>query len=180
MCKRSPTGTYLPPTGIAKLFTWRKAILGGGLAFGGLTALVIAYTVMRVFGIGSVGTLQAKGLLKEKQPILLAEFENRTADSTLGPTLTEAFRVDLSQSQSVKLLDAQAVTDALKLMQKPETSVLTPELAREVAEREGVPAIVVGQIDPVGKSYVVSAKVLSAQTAPSSPRCARPPRTTPS
>ena len=119
---------------------------------------------MRVLGIGSVGTLQAKGLLKEKQPILLAEFENRSPDSTLGPTLTEAFRVDLSQSQTVKLVDAQAVSDALQAYAASRRrSVLTPALAREVAEREGVPAIVVGQIDPVGKSYVVSAKVLSAQ-----------------
>ena len=60
---------------------------------------------MRTLGIGSIGTLQAKGLIKNRQPILLAEFENRTPDSTLAPTLTEAFRVDLAQSQSVKLMD---------------------------------------------------------------------------
>ena len=158
------TGEFMiPSTGVAKLFTWRRAILGGVAAFSALAIVVIAYSVMRVSGIGSVGTLQAKGLLKAKQPILLAEFENRSPDSTLGPTLTEAFRVDLSQSQSVKLVDAQAVSNALQLMQKPAGAVLTPALAREVAEREGVPAIVVGQIDPVGKSFVVSAKVVSSK-----------------
>ena len=159
----STTGQFrIPDSGVARLLTWRKAILGGGLAFGALAVIVIGYSVMRVMGIGSVGTLQAKGLLKARQPILLAEFENRSPDSTLGPTLTEAFRVDLSQSQSVKLLDAAAVSDALKRMKKPSNAMLTPALAAEVAEREGIPAIVVGEIDPVGKSYVVSAKVLSA------------------
>ncbi len=158
------TGTFMvPPVGVEKLFTWRRAILGGVAAFALLAVIVIGYTVMRVMGIGSVGTLQAKGLLKARQPILLAEFENRSTDSTLGPTLTEAFRVDLSQSQTVKLLDAQAVSDALNRMQKPPGSVLIPALAREVAEREGVPAIVEGQIDPVGKSFVVSAKIVSAK-----------------
>src|SRR5262249_9201658 len=39
---------------------------------------------------------------------------------------------------------------------------LTPALAQEVAQREGVPAVVVGEIAPVGKSYVLSAKVLGA------------------
>ena len=161
--RATATGTHLPPpTGIATLFTWRRAILGGVAAFAGLTFVVIGYTMMRLAGIGSIGTLQAKGLIKNKQPILLAEFDNRSADSTLGPTLTEAFRVDLSQSQSVKLVDAHAVSDALKRMQRPASTVLTPALASEVAEREGVPAVVVGEIDPVGKSYVISAKVISA------------------
>ena len=157
------TGTFRVPDGaVAKHFTWRKAILGGGLAFGALTAIVVAYSLMRVLGIGSVGTLQAKGLIKERQPILLAEFENRSSDSTLGPTLTEAFRVDLSQSQSVRLVDGQAVSDALERMQRPANATLLPALALEVAQREGVPAVVVGQIDAVGKSFVLSAKVLSA------------------
>ncbi len=157
------TGNYLPPDmGVSKHLTWRKAILGGGLAFGTLVAIVIGYTLMRTMGIGSIGTLQAKGLIKDRQPILLAEFENRTPDSTLAPTLTDAFRVDLSQSQSVKIMDGEAVSDALRRMQKPENAVMTVELARQLAQREGVPAVVVGEINAVGKSYVLSAKVLSA------------------
>ena len=162
------TGNYIAPdVGVAKHLTWRKAILGGGLAFGTLVAIVIGYTLMRALGIGSIGTLQAKGLIKDRQPILLAEFENRAPDSTLGPTLTEALRVDLSQSQSVKLLDGEAVGSALTRMQMPATTVLTPVLARELAQREGVPAIVTGEIDPVGKSYVISAKVISAASGSS-------------
>ena len=160
------TGTYrVPERGVQRFLTWRKAILGGGLAFGALTVIVVAYSLMRVFGIGSVGTLQAKGLLKERQPILLAEFESRSSDTTLGPTLTEAFRVDLSQSQSVKLVDGEAVTDALVRMQRPANATLVPSLALEVAQREGVPAVVVGQIDALGKSYVLSAKVLAASNS---------------
>ena len=157
------TGNYrVPDAGVAKHFTWRKAILGGGLAFGALAAIVIGYTLMRVLGIGSVGTLQAKGLIKDRQPILLAEFENRAPDSTLGPTLTEALRVDLSQSQTVKLVDGEAVGGALARMQMPAATTLTPAIARELAQREGVPAVVTGEIDPVGKSYVISAKVISS------------------
>jgi eukaryotic-like serine/threonine-protein kinase len=157
------TGAQLPPRkGIARLFTWRLAIAGGVAAFTALAIVVVGYTAMRAAGIGSIGTLQAKGLIKEKQPILLAEFENRSSDTTLGPTLTEAFRVDLSQSQSVKLVGVDAVADALTRMQRSSTTVLTPPVAREVAEREGIPAVVVGEIDPVGKSFVISVNVVSA------------------
>jgi tetratricopeptide (TPR) repeat protein len=159
------TGMQLPPqTGLARLFTWRRAMLGGVAAFVGLAVVVVGYTALRAAGIGSIGTLQAKGLIKNRQPILLAEFDNRASDSTLGPTLTEAMRVDLSQSSTVKLVDAEAVDDALKRMQRPTNAPMTAALAREVAEREGVPAIVAGEIDAVGKSYLLSARILSAST----------------
>ncbi|HVP69872.1 MAG TPA: hypothetical protein VMS45_01030, partial [Gemmatimonadaceae bacterium] len=160
----STTGTHrIPDAGVRKLLTWRRAILGGGLAFSALAVVVIGYTIMRTFGIGSVGTLQAKGLIKDRQPILLAEFVNHASDTSLGGTLTEAFRVDLSQSQSVKLVGGEAVSGALQRMQKPPNAVLTRELALEVAQREGVPAVVVGEIAPVGKSYVLSAEVIGAK-----------------
>jgi tetratricopeptide (TPR) repeat protein len=160
------TGTFpIEETPVTKMLTWRKAIVGGALAFGCLALIVAGYTLMRVLGVGSVGTLQAKGLLKERQPILLAQFESRSPDTTLAPTLTDAFRVDLSQSQSVKLLAGQEVSDALARMQKPATATLTPALAMELAQREGVPAIVSGEIAPVGTSYVLSARVLSTSNS---------------
>jgi tetratricopeptide (TPR) repeat protein len=119
---------------------------------------------MRLLGIGPVGTLVASGALDRRDAILLADFENRTADSTLGSSVTEAFRVDLAQSPTVRLLDPQSVRDALQRMERPGSVTITPTLAREVAEREGVKAVVTGQIDPVGKGYVLSANVVSAAT----------------
>ena len=156
------TGFTPSPRGVAGWFTWRRALLGGGLAFAGLTAVAAIYMAMRLLGIGAVGTLLAKGALKEREPILLVDFENRTSDTTLGTTLTEAFRVDLSQSRTVKLVDPTQVTAGLARMQRPVGSPVSGEVARELAQRLGVKAIVTGEIDPVGKSYVVSASVVSA------------------
>ncbi|MGH7633254.1 MAG: protein kinase domain-containing protein, partial [Gemmatimonadaceae bacterium] len=156
------TGTSLsPPRGMERLFTWRRALVGGGAAFAALTIVAIAYTAMRLLGIGPVGTLVASGVLKERQPIILADFENRAADSTLGVTLTEAFRVDLSQSPTVQLVTSQAIEDALRRMQHAAPAPLTSALARDVAQRDGVKAVVDGQIDPVGKSYLLSARIVS-------------------
>ena len=139
------------PQGIQAFFTWRKSLLGGGVAFAALGVTAAVYMAMRLLGIGPVGTLVASGVLKERQPILLAEFVNRAADSTLGPTLTEAFRVDIAQSPTVKLVDAQSLAAALQRMQRPAGTSITSALAREIAEREGIKAIVTGQIDPVGR-----------------------------
>jgi tetratricopeptide (TPR) repeat protein len=155
-------GTPVREGRLAPWFTWKKALLGGGVAFAGLAVVAATYTAMRVLGIGPVGTLVASGVLKERESLLLADFENHTPDSTLGPSLTEAFRVDLSQSPTVRLADAQTVRDALQRMERPAGVPLDPPVAREVAERLGLKAIVSGQIDPVGRGYVLSAGIRAA------------------
>ncbi len=158
------TGVLLttPARGLAPWLSWRRALLGGGLAFAGLAVVAGSYTAMRLLGIGRVGTLVASGVLKERERLLLADFENRSQDSTLGQSLTEAFRVDLSQSPTLRLLDPQEVGDALRRMERPGGVTITPALAREIAERTGVKAIVTGQIDPVGRGYVLSASLIGA------------------
>jgi len=147
--------------GLSRWFTWRKAVGGGLVAFLALGLVAGAYTVMRLFGIGPVGTLLASGVLKDRQQLLLADFENHTADTTLGPSLTEAMRVDLSQSPTVRVMDQQAVQDAVQRMRRA-GGPLTAALAREVGEREGIKAVVTGQIDPVGSGYLLSASLVSA------------------
>ena len=150
------------PEGLAPWVSWRRALIGGGLAFAGLGILAAGYTAMRLLGIGPVGTLVASGVLEQREPLILADFENRSPDSTLGQSLTEAFRVDLSQSPTLRLVDPQAVADALRRMERPAAVTLSPSLAREIAERQGVKAVVAGQIDPVGRGYVLSASLLGA------------------
>jgi len=149
-------------SGLRRWLTWRKALVGGAAAFTALGVGTAAYMAMRLLGIGPVGTLVASGVLRTREPLLLARFANRTADSTLGPSLAEAFRVDLSQSPTVKLLDPQAVADALRRMERAPATPLDLALARELAQRAGVKAIVTGEIDPVGKSYQLSASLVAA------------------
>ncbi len=149
-------------TGVTRLLTWRKALLGGALAFSGLAAVAAVYTAMRLLGIGPVGTLVASGALAQRDRLILADFENHTSDTTLGAALTEAFRVDLSQSPTVRLVDASDVGDELRRMRRSPDATLSPAVAREVAERSGVKAVLTGQIDPVGRGYVLSATLASA------------------
>jgi len=157
------SGLTVPtPAGLAPWASWRRALIGGGLAFAGLGVLAAGYTAMRLLGIGPVGTLVASGVLEQREPLMLADFENPSPDSTLGQSLTEAFRVDLSQSPTLRLVDPQAVADALRRMERPTGVTLSPSLAREIAERQGVKAVVAGQIDPVGRGYVLSASLLGA------------------
>ena len=144
------------------LLTWRKATTGGLLAFAGLGLGTAVYMLMRTLGIGPVGTLRASGVLGERDRIVLADFDNRTRDSTLGPSVGAAFQVDLAQSPAIKLLDDAAITTALQRMQRPPGTRLDLPLARELAQREGAKAVVHGEINPVGRGYVVAAELVSA------------------
>src|SRR6185437_17153328 len=92
--------------------TWRRASAGGLLAFAALGSDTAVYSAMRLLGVGPAGTLIGAGLIHERQPIVLADFVNRARDTTLGPTLTEALRVDLSQSPVVRLAEPSTLSEA--------------------------------------------------------------------
>ena len=148
--------------GLSRWLTWQRTVAGLGLAFGALGVGTAGYTAMRLLGIGPVGTLVASGVLKNRESLILADFENRTPDSTLGPSLTAAFRVDLSESPTVRLMDGAAIAEALRRMERRATTPLDPGLAREIAQREDVKAVVRGEIDPLGRGYVLSASLIAA------------------
>jgi len=145
------------------LFTWRNAVLGGGGAFALLGIGTAVWLAMRAAGIGPAGTLVAKGVLEERDLILLADFDNATGDPTLANVVTEALRVDLAQSEAVRLADDGFISDALDRMQRPEDSALDEELARELARREGIKAVVTGDVARAGSGYALTARVITPE-----------------
>ena len=61
------TGTYPCPRRVSRNISHGARRFWAGVSlFGGLTAIVIGYTVMRVLGIGSVGTLAGEGADQEQ------------------------------------------------------------------------------------------------------------------
>ena len=122
----------------------------------------VVYTAMRLLGIGPVGTLVASGRLSERDRLVVADFDNRTPDASLAGSVTEAFRIDLGQSPVVRILSTAEVGDALARMKRDPATPVTPAVARELAAREGAKAVVAGEISALGKSYVLSARILDA------------------
>ncbi|MCU0622048.1 MAG: protein kinase, partial [Gemmatimonadales bacterium] len=145
---------------IEGLFTWRKALLGGALAFGALALGAGAWGAMRKLGVGPAGTLVSTGKLDARSPVLVAEFDNRTADSTLGASVSEALRIDLSQSPIITVLAATDAARTLQLMGRPDAR-LTGAVAREVAMRANAKAVVTGEISPVGGGMVLTARLVA-------------------
>ncbi len=144
--------------------TWNRAILGGVLAFALLGVAVTAYTAMRVLGIGPVGSLVAAGALERGQRIILAEFENLTDDSVLAAVVTESFRIDISQSPTITIAEPAFVTRMLTRMGKDAGTNLDEVMAREVAVRAGLKAVIAGEVASLGERYIVSARLVSAES----------------
>jgi tetratricopeptide (TPR) repeat protein len=151
------------PQGVQRHFTWRRSVLGGGLAFAGLGVVAAGYMTMRALGIGPAATLVSAGVLEERAPIILADFADYTPDSLIGPAVTEALRIDLGQSPVVTLLAPSEVTDVLRSMEREVDAPLDLALARDVAMREGLTAVVAGEVNAAGAGYVLSLQVLSPE-----------------
>jgi tetratricopeptide (TPR) repeat protein len=147
-----------------KLFTWRNALIGGVGALALLGALTIGYMTSRTLGIGPAATLVARGVLEERATVILAEFDSRTGDTLLARAATEAFRIDLSQSDAVRVAEPAFVADALGRMERSRNSEIDFDLAREIAQREGIAAIVDGDINSAGGTFVLSTRLIDADT----------------
>jgi tetratricopeptide (TPR) repeat protein len=119
---------------------------------------------MRVLGIGPPGTLIASGRLNARERIVIADFQNQTRDSLLGPAVTQAFRVDFAQSTLVSPIEVETVRRALARMRRPDSVTLTRDLAREVAQRQGLKAVIAGELQQIGSGIQVSAHVISADS----------------
>lgn len=149
--------------GAGPWLSWRKVIAGLVVAFAVWGLVVTAYMGMRALGIGPVGSLVAAGVLDERERVLVAEFEDHTEDPLLAQAATEAFRIDLRQSPIVTVVDPTAVDEALTMMGRDPNQPLSLELAREVAVREGIKAVIAGEVWPVGTGFALYGRLVSAE-----------------
>ena len=149
--------------GLQALLTWRRALTGGGIAFAGLAAGAAGFMGLRVAGVGPFATLLSAGVIKARDPLVVADFENRTRDSTVAGSVTEALRIDLARSPLVRLLETSDVSATLRKMEKDPATPLTGAIAREVAERTGAAAVVTGEISSLGSGYVLSVRLLGSK-----------------
>jgi serine/threonine protein kinase/tetratricopeptide (TPR) repeat protein len=103
------------------------------------------------------------GLVSSRDRILVADFVDHSGDTALAAAVTEALRVDLTQSAYVQLLSARQIRSGLGRMARGPDVALDDSLARELAVREGVKAFVTGTVSRVGGRYTVAAQIIGAE-----------------
>jgi tetratricopeptide (TPR) repeat protein len=155
---------FVAPPAHHELFTWRRAITGGVIALGALAFAAVGYATARALGIGPAGTLLSSGVVGAEDRFVLADFVNRTPDSSLGTSVTEALRVDLGQSRVVRILSDREVATALTRMTLLSGTPLTDSIAIELARREGAKAVISGEVQTLGSGFVLTGRVIEAAT----------------
>jgi len=147
-----------------RVFTWRNAILTGLVMLVLLALSTGGFLGLRAAGVGPFGTLLTKGVLEERDRIVLADFENQTSEPLLGVVATQLFRTALSQSTAVSVAGQEYVANVLRRMEREPDAPLDYQLAREVAVRQGLKAVTAGEVIEVSGSYLVSARLVAAET----------------
>ena len=106
----------------------------------------------------------SKAALNEKDTLLLAEFANRTGDPVFEGTLRQGLAVQLEQSPFLTFLSDQRVRETLKLMTRSPEEQITPDIGREICVRQGLKALIRGEIAPLGSHYVITLEALAGQS----------------
>jgi tRNA A-37 threonylcarbamoyl transferase component Bud32/tetratricopeptide (TPR) repeat protein len=144
--------------------SWRRSTFGGIYALGAFVLLIGAFMILRALGIGPAGSLLAAGRFSTKAPVLIADFSTTNTDSSLGAVVSDAVRAGLGESPIISLVRPAAVAATLRLMRRPAASRLDLPLAREVAQRDGVQAIVDGTVTGVPGGYIITLRLVSADS----------------
>src|SRR6202521_4356253 len=102
--------------------------------------------------------------LTEKDTIVLADFANTTGDPVFDATLKEALAIDLGQSPFLNILSDQKINETLRLMGQTSGERVAEDAAREVCQRAGGKAYILGKVGNLGGQYVVSLNAFNCLT----------------
>ena len=105
--------------------------------------------------------------LKEKDSIVLADFVNKTGDPVLNDALKAGLLADLGQSPFLNILSEDNVARQLHYMGRPTDAPFTANVAREVCQREGSKALLVGTISNIGANYAITLSASNCETGSS-------------
>ena len=132
---------------------WPKILIPAGLV---LLALVVG-------GIYFFRSRKAQAL-SEKDSIVLTDFVNTTGDQVFDGTLKEALEVQLGQSPYFNIFPQGRVRETLRYMGKAPDERITPDLALQICQREGIKAVLNGSIASIGSDYVLGVDAVNCQT----------------
>lgn len=158
------SSSLLTPSRPHYFLTWQRSVLAGIVAFLLLGVTAGGYVGLRNAGVPGFASLLSSGALEVRDQIIIAQLEHATGDTITAAAVTEALRVDLSQSSVLTVLEANFVGDVLQRMGHARDTRLTSAVAREVAIREGAKAVLEGEITPAGSGAIITARLINAGT----------------
>jgi eukaryotic-like serine/threonine-protein kinase len=126
-------------------------------------ALPVALAVV-VLAVGGYFYRHRTPKLTDKDTIVLSDFDNKTGDPVFDDTLKLALAVELGQSPYLNVLSDRKVNETLRMMGRPPSHHVTPEVAKEICIRSGSKAVLAGSISSLGSEYVVGLEATACNT----------------
>jgi Flp pilus assembly protein TadD len=102
--------------------------------------------------------------LTGQDTILLADFTNTTGEPVFDGALKVALAVALEQSPFLRVFPDERIRETLRLMGRPPDTPLTRPVAREIAQREQIAAVLGGSIAGLGRNFVLTLEALNTDT----------------
>lgn len=128
--------------------------------------------VVALFGVVALSVAafrfyqRAEATISPASQVLLTDMVNGTTEREFDGA-SEVLRSQLAQSTHFELLEPERIRAALTEMGRADAGISTPEVAREIAMREGVPLVVYAALTRLGNDYTVSVKLEQVGTRPS-------------
>jgi tetratricopeptide (TPR) repeat protein/tRNA A-37 threonylcarbamoyl transferase component Bud32 len=143
---------------------WKQVVARGATAAGGFASVVAVLMGLRAAGIGPGASLKSTGVLGPQPTLLITDFESAGPDSTFGRLATDAVRIALDQARGARVLSPEAVANALRRLRREPRNGITLDVAREIARRDPVSAIVNGSVVRSNERFVITARLLAADS----------------
>jgi Flp pilus assembly protein TadD len=102
--------------------------------------------------------------LTDKDTVLVADFSNSTNEPVFDTTLRQGLVVQLQQSPFLKLVSESQIIRTLRLMGRPADATVTPEIARDLGQRVGTKAFIMGAIASLGNHYVIHLRAVNSRS----------------
>jgi eukaryotic-like serine/threonine-protein kinase len=125
-------------------------------------AIVVAIAAATTLYLARPGTSGRTAALTDKDSVLVADFVNTTGDDVFDGTLRQAVAVELGQSPFLNVVSEERVRETLRYIGRFPDERVTRDVAREIAQRQGVKVLLLGSIASLGRHYVINLEVVSA------------------
>jgi len=126
--------------------------------------IAVAVLLILAVGGGLYWRSHRAPALTEKDSILIADFANTTGDPVFDGSLKTALAVDLQQSPFLNVVSDQKIKQMLKLMGRSPDERLSSEVAREIAQRASIKAMLTGSIAGFGSQYLITVSAVNVSS----------------
>ena len=125
-------------------------------------AIIITTTAAYFYFSRGLGFGPGAPALTVKDTILLADFINTTGDEVFDGTLKQGLAVQLEQSPYLNIFPEERARETLRLMERSQDEKITRDVAREICQRRGIKALLVGTIASLGRNYVITLEAINS------------------